>query len=209
VLIRWRSCAPLSGRTSNPIHLSKGAGATELHRRPFIRPCHTSRRCADRRRDHGERPRQSAGRPIRRASKSTKTLSMSRKFWARLREKSSAGKAAMSDSETIQWVATAVVIAALGTPAGAADLLPPLSARHLPHRPQGHLLTVPQGHLPGASIALPRGERAESAIVGRGANSTFMQCRLLPALRLSGRLRRPASLGGRPAPALLRDRGAA
>jgi hypothetical protein len=82
----------------------------------------------------------------------------------------------MSDSGTIQWVAAAAVIAALGTPAGAADLLPPLSSpRHLPHRPQGHLPIVPQGHLPGASTDLPSGERADSAIVGWGANSTFMQ----------------------------------
>ena len=81
----------------------------------------------------------------------------------------------MSDSGTIQWVAAAAVIAALATPAGAADLLPPVRPRHLPHRPQGHLPIVPQGHLPGASTVLPSGERADSAIVGWGANSTFMQ----------------------------------
>jgi hypothetical protein len=81
----------------------------------------------------------------------------------------------MSDSGTIQWVAAAAVIAALGTPAGAADLLPPLPPRHLPHRLLGHLPIVPQGHLPGASTGLPSGERADSAIVGWGANSTFMQ----------------------------------
>jgi hypothetical protein len=79
----------------------------------------------------------------------------------------------MSDSRTINWVAAAAIIAALGTPAGAADLLPPFSPR-LPHRPQGHLLIVPQDHLPGVSIALPSGERADSAIAGWGSNSTFM-----------------------------------
>jgi hypothetical protein len=63
----------------------------------------------------------------------------------------------------------------LATPAGAADLLPPVPPRHSPHRPQGHLPIVPQGHLPGASTGLPSGERADSAIVGWGANSTFMQ----------------------------------
>jgi hypothetical protein len=81
----------------------------------------------------------------------------------------------MSDSGKIQWVAAAAVVAALGTPAGAADLLPPSPPRHLPHRPQGHLPIVPPGHLPGASSGLPSGERADSAIVGWGANSTFLQ----------------------------------
>jgi hypothetical protein len=33
---------------------------------------------------------------------------------------------------------------ALGTPAGAVNLLPPLSPRHLLHRPLGHLLTAPR-----------------------------------------------------------------
>jgi hypothetical protein len=75
----------------------------------------------------------------------------------------------MSDSGTIQWVVVAAVIAALGTPAGAADLLPP---RHLPHRPLGPV--VPPSHLPRASTGLPSGERADSAIAGWGANSTFM-----------------------------------
>jgi hypothetical protein len=78
----------------------------------------------------------------------------------------------MSDSGTIQWVAAAAVIAALGIPAGAADLLPPLPPRHLPHRPLGDLPVVPPGHLPRASTGLPSGERA--AIAGWGANSTFM-----------------------------------
>jgi hypothetical protein len=80
----------------------------------------------------------------------------------------------MSDSRTIQWVAAAAVIAALGTPAGAADLLPSLSQRHLPHRPLGHLPVVPPGHLPRASTGLPSGERADSAIPGWRLNSTFM-----------------------------------
>src|ERR1700693_4694798 len=80
----------------------------------------------------------------------------------------------MSDSGTIQWVAAAAVIAALGTPAGAADLLPPLSQRHLPHRPLGHLPIVPPGHLPRASTGLPSGERVDSAIAGSGLNSRFM-----------------------------------
>jgi hypothetical protein len=73
---------------------------------------------------------------------------------------------------TLQWVATAAVIAALGTPAGAADLLPPLPTRHLPHRPLGHLPVVQPGHLPRASTGLPGGERADRAITGWGANST-------------------------------------
>jgi hypothetical protein len=80
----------------------------------------------------------------------------------------------MSDSGTIQWVAAAAVIAALGTPAGAADLLPPLPPRHLLHRPLGHLPVRPPGHLPRASTGLPSGERADSAIAGWGASSTFM-----------------------------------
>jgi hypothetical protein len=74
----------------------------------------------------------------------------------------------MSDSGMIQWVAAAAVIAALGTPAGAADLLPPLSQRHLPHRPLGHLRVAPPGHLPPASTGLPNAERADSAIAGWG-----------------------------------------
>jgi hypothetical protein len=81
----------------------------------------------------------------------------------------------MSDSGTIRWAAAAAVITALATPAGAADLLPPLPPHHLPHRPQGHLPIVPQGHLPGVTTRLPNGERAGRAIVGWGANSTFMQ----------------------------------
>jgi hypothetical protein len=80
----------------------------------------------------------------------------------------------MSVSGTIQWVAVAAVIAALCTPAGAADLPPPLPPRHLPHRPQGQLPVVPPGHLPRASTGLPSGERADSGITGWGANSTFM-----------------------------------
>jgi hypothetical protein len=80
----------------------------------------------------------------------------------------------MSDSRTIQWMAAAAVIAALGTPAGAADLLPPLSQRHLPHRPLGHLPVVPPGHLPHASTGLPSGERPDTAIGGWGLNSTSM-----------------------------------
>jgi hypothetical protein len=44
----------------------------------------------------------------------------------------------MSDSGTVQWVAAVAIIAALGTPAGAADLLPPLSQGH--HR-IGHSVT--------------------------------------------------------------------
>jgi len=39
----------------------------------------------------------------------------------------------MSDSGTILWVAAVAIIAALGTPAGAADLLPPAPTRHAPH----------------------------------------------------------------------------
>jgi hypothetical protein len=78
----------------------------------------------------------------------------------------------MSDSGMIQWVAAVAVIAALGTPAGAADLLPPLSQRHLSHRPLGHLPVAPPGHLPPASTGLPNGERADSAIAGWGR--TFM-----------------------------------
>jgi hypothetical protein len=89
-------------------------------------------------------------------------------------EKCSAGKAAMSDSRTIRRVAAAAVIAALGTPAGAADLLPPSSERHLPHRPLHHLPVVPPGHLPRASTGLPSGERADSAIAGWGLSRTFM-----------------------------------
>jgi hypothetical protein len=79
----------------------------------------------------------------------------------------------MSDSGTIQWVAAVAIIAALGTPAGAADLLPPLSQRHLPHRPLSYLSVAPPGHLPGASTGLPSGKRADSAIAGWGANSTL------------------------------------
>ena len=80
----------------------------------------------------------------------------------------------MSVSGTIQWVAVAAVIAALCTPAGAADLLPPLPPRHLPHRPLGHLPVVPPDHLPRASTGLPSGERVDSAIAGWGLHSTFM-----------------------------------
>jgi hypothetical protein len=80
----------------------------------------------------------------------------------------------MSDRGTIQWVAAAAIIAALATPAGAADLLPPLSQRHLPHRPLGHLPVVPLGHLPRASTGLPSAEQADSAIAGWHLNSAFM-----------------------------------
>ena len=80
----------------------------------------------------------------------------------------------MSDSGMMQSVAAAAVIAALGTPAGAADLLPPLPLRHPPHRPLGQLPVVPPGHLPRGSTGLPSGEGASSAIAGGGANSTFM-----------------------------------
>src|ERR1700693_1748499 len=72
----------------------------------------------------------------------------------------------------IQCVAAAAFIAALGTPAGAADLLPPLSQRHLPHRPFGRLPVAPPGHLPPASTGLPNVERAATAIAGWGR--TFM-----------------------------------
>jgi hypothetical protein len=75
----------------------------------------------------------------------------------------------MSGSGMIQWVSAAAVIAALGTPAGAADLLPPLSQRHLLHRP---LSVAPPGHLPPASTGLPNVERADTPIAGWG--STFM-----------------------------------
>jgi len=79
-----------------------------------------------------------------------------------------------SHSGATRWVTTAAVIAALGTPAGAADLLPPLPPRYQPHRPLNHLPGVSSGHLPRASTALPSGERADSAIFGWGANSTSM-----------------------------------
>jgi hypothetical protein len=79
----------------------------------------------------------------------------------------------MSDSGTIQWVAAVAIIAALGTPAGAADLLPPLSQRHLPHRPLGHLSVAPPGHPTRASTGLPSGKRADSTIAGWGLNSTL------------------------------------
>jgi hypothetical protein len=85
-----------------------------------------------------------------------------------------AREAAMSNSGMIQWVAAAAVIAALGMPAGSADLLPPLSQRHLPHRPLGHVPVVPPGHLPRASTGLPSGEPADSAIAGWGLSRTFM-----------------------------------
>jgi hypothetical protein len=80
----------------------------------------------------------------------------------------------MSDSRTIQWAAAATVIAALATPAGAADLLPPSSERHLRHRPLSHLPVVPPGHLPRSSTGLPSGERADSAIAGWGLGTMFM-----------------------------------
>jgi hypothetical protein len=80
----------------------------------------------------------------------------------------------MSGSGMIGWVTAAAVIAALGGPAGAADLLPPLSQRHLPHRPIGHVSIVPSGHLPHASTGLPSGERPDTAIGGWGLNSTSM-----------------------------------
>jgi hypothetical protein len=89
-------------------------------------------------------------------------------------KKSSAGKAVMSDSGTIQWMAAVAIIAALGTPAGAADLLPLSSQRHLPHRPLGHLPVVPPGRLPRVSTGLPSGERVDSAIAGWGSHRTFM-----------------------------------
>ena len=53
----------------------------------------------------------------------------------------------MSDSETIQLVAAVAIIAALGTPAGAADLLPPAPSRHAPHT-----LPLRQSH-PGSITA--------------------------------------------------------
>jgi hypothetical protein len=72
----------------------------------------------------------------------------------------------MSDSETTRWVVAAAVITAVGTSAGAADLLPPLTTRRLPHGPTGHLPAVQPGHL-------PRAERADSEIPGWGANSNL------------------------------------
>jgi hypothetical protein len=80
----------------------------------------------------------------------------------------------MRKTAFIQWVVAAAVIAAPGTTAGAADLLPPLPPRHLPHRPLGHFPIVPLGHLPRALTGFPSGERADSAIAGWGAHSTFM-----------------------------------
>jgi hypothetical protein len=79
-------------------------------------------------------------------------------------------EAAMSNSETIRWVVAAAVITALGTPAGGADLSPPLATRHLPHGP---LRIVQPGHLPRASTNSPSGERAEREIPGWGANSNL------------------------------------
>jgi hypothetical protein len=83
------------------------------------------------------------------------------------------GEGSKSESRTTQWMGAAAVIAALGTPAGAADLLPPSSSRHLPHRPLGHPV-VPPGHLPRALTTLPSSERTDNAIAGWGLTSTFM-----------------------------------
>jgi hypothetical protein len=78
-----------------------------------------------------------------------------------------------SDSVKTKWVTAAAVIAALGAPTGAADLLP-TAPRHLPHRPQAHPPVGSPGHLPGATIGLPNGEPAGSAVVGWGANGTLL-----------------------------------
>jgi hypothetical protein len=78
-----------------------------------------------------------------------------------------------SDSVATKWATAAAVVAALGAPAGAADLLP-ATPRHLPHRPQSHPPVVPPGHLPGATIGLPNAEPAGSAVVGWGTNGTLM-----------------------------------
>jgi len=51
----------------------------------------------------------------------------------------------MSDSWTIQWVAAVAIIAALGAPASAADLLPPEPSRHATH-------TLPIRQSPPGSI---------------------------------------------------------
>jgi hypothetical protein len=65
----------------------------------------------------------------------------------------------------------AAVIAALCTSAGAADLLPPSSPRHQPHRL--HLPVVPPpAQRPRASPPVPSGERSDGAISGWGTNST-------------------------------------
>jgi hypothetical protein len=78
-----------------------------------------------------------------------------------------------SDGVTTKWVTVAAVIAALGAPAGAADLLPAIP-RHLPHGPQARPPVVSPGHAPGATIGLPNAEPAGSAVVGWGANGTLM-----------------------------------
>jgi hypothetical protein len=76
-----------------------------------------------------------------------------------------------SDSVTTKGVTVAAVIAALGAPAGAADLLP-AAPRHLQHRPQTHPPVVPHDH--GAMIGLPNAKPAGSAVVGWGTNGTLM-----------------------------------
>jgi hypothetical protein len=80
-----------------------------------------------------------------------------------------------SDNVTTKWATVAAVVAAaLSAPAGAADLLPPATPRHLPHGPQAHPPVVPPGHVPRATIGLPNAEPAGSAIVGWGTNGTLM-----------------------------------
>jgi hypothetical protein len=70
----------------------------------------------------------------------------------------------MSDSGTIQWMAAVAIIAALGTPAGAADLLPPTSSRQAPN-------TVPLRQSPPGSIIANR-ETPTRGDVGWG--TTFL-----------------------------------
>jgi hypothetical protein len=103
----------------------------------------------------------------------------------------------MSRSGMIQWVTAAAVIAVLGTPTGAADLLPPLSQRHLPHRPLGHLPIVPLGHLPRASD----GRAAEPALDGPGVVALVgegVAAGVAQHVRVRLERRRPAVFAGRP-----------
>ena len=81
----------------------------------------------------------------------------------------------MSDT-VMRWVAAAAFIAALGTPADAADLSPLSPHRHRPHSLLG--APLPSHHVPVVAPGrdLPRtqtGEHAGDPVLDWGAKSTF------------------------------------
>jgi len=75
-------------------------------------------------------------------------------------------------------MAAAAFIAALGTPADAADLSPPSPSHHRPHGLLGRLPRAPSGHVPvvapGRDLPQsPAGEHAGNPVLNWGAKSTF------------------------------------